>query len=166
LRLGSLTGLQLAQQRDFETALPGYDPGLHYIASLGVEVTGLLIVPLAGYIRRRLRRVSAMAADAGAFAFELGAIGLVLAGMIVSHPIHSMSAFRRLHEMLARTAAFGLGTGIIVFWLCAAKGYLAGAGSSLEWGRLLVSWSLIALPALSIALLRAAVSAHIDWSDM
>ena len=143
---------------------PGYDPRLHYVASLGVAVTGLLIVPLAGYIRQRLRRVSAMAADAGAFALELGAIGLVLAGLIVSHPAHGTSAFPRLHEILARTAAFDLGAGIIVFWLCAAKGYLAAAARSLEWRRLLISWSLIALPALSIALLRAAVGAHIDWS--
>ena len=86
---------------------PGYDPRLHYVASLGVAVTGLLIIPLAGYIRQRLRRVSAMAADAGAFALELGAIGLVLAGLIVSHPAHGTSAFPRLHEILARTAAFG-----------------------------------------------------------
>jgi len=144
---------------------PGYDPGLHYIASLGVAVTGLLIAPLAGYIRRRLRRVSAMAADAGAFALKLGAIALVLAGLIVSHPAHGASAFPRLHEILARTAALGLGASIIAFWVCAAKGYLAAATGSLEWRRLLVSWSLIALPGLSIALLRAAVGAHMDWSN-
>jgi len=52
-----------------------------------------------------------------------------------------------------------------VFWVCAAQGYLAKTASRAAWRRLLVCWSLIALPALAIALLRAVAGAHIDWSN-
>ncbi len=144
---------------------PGYDPRFHHIASLGVALAGLLMLPFAGYIRRRLRVVSARAVDVGAFALGLGAVGLILAGLIVSHPANGTSAFPHLHEILARTAAFALGAGMIVLWGCAAKGYLASSARSHECGWLLVSWSLVTLPALSIALLRAAVGAHLDWSN-
>jgi Protein of unknown function (DUF998) len=145
---------------------PAYDPQFHYVASLGVALTGLLMLPLAGYIRRRLRRlrrVSVRAMDVGAFAFGLGAVGLILAGLIVSHPAHGTSAFPRLHETLARIAAFAFGIGMTVLWACAAKGYLASSTKSREWRGLLICWSLVTLPALAVALLRAVVGEHLDW---
>jgi hypothetical protein len=140
---------------------PVYDPQFHYVASLGVALAGLLMLPFAGYIRRKLYRVSARAVDVGTFAFGLGAIGLILASLIVSHPAHGTSAFPRLHEMLARMAAFAFGTGMTVFWACAAKGYRASSTRSREWRGLLVCWSLVTLPALAVVLLRAAVGAHL-----
>jgi hypothetical protein len=144
---------------------PGYDPEFHYMASLGVALAGLLMLPLAGYIRRKLREVSARVVNAGAFALGFGAIALLLAGLIVSHPAHGRSAFPWLHEILARTAAFALGAGMIALWAGAAKGYLTSPPRRRELGWLLLSWSLITLPALSIALLRAAAGAHLDWSN-
>jgi hypothetical protein len=142
-----------------------YDPELHNLASIGIAVAGLLLIPLVGYIRRRLRAASPIAADAGAFGLSLGAVGLVLAGLITSHPAHGTSAFPRLHEVLARVAAIGLGAGILVFWVCAAKGYMAPATESIKWRHLVVIWTVIAVPAFSIALVRAAVGLHLDWSN-
>lgn len=144
---------------------PSYDPRLHQLASLGISIAGLLIVPLASYIRRRLRQGPTLAGDAGALALGLGGIGLALAGLITSHPAHGTSAFPRLHEILARAAAIGLGAGIVMFWLCAAKGTLTAAGGGRKSRRLFVAWSLITLPALLTALLRAAVGAQLDWSN-
>jgi hypothetical protein len=144
---------------------PGYDPEFHYVASVGVALAGLLMLPVAGYIRRKLRGVSAKVVDAGAFTLGCGAIGLMLAGLIVSHPAHGVAAFPWLHEILARCAAFALGTGMLALWAGAAKAYLAAPMKSRQSGWLLFSWSLITLPALSIALLRAAIGAHLDWSN-
>jgi hypothetical protein len=144
---------------------PGYDPKFHDVASLGVAATGLLMLPFADYIRRKLRKVAPIIVDAGAFALGLGAIGLILAGLITSHPVHGTSAFPRLHEILARTAAFALGAGIIVLWACAARGYHSSSTGTSQWSRLLVSWSLVTVPALSIVVLRAVAGAHLGWSN-
>jgi len=144
---------------------PAYDPRLHYVASIGIAISGLLILPWTIYIRRRLHRISTLVADVGALGLGLGALGLVLAGVVVSHPLHGRAAFPHLHEVLARGAALGLGIGIVAFWGCAAKAYLETATRRIEWRRLLVCWSVIALPALSIALLRIAVGVHFDWSN-
>jgi hypothetical protein len=143
---------------------PGYDPEFHRIASLGVALTGLLMLPVAGYIRRRLRGVAPRVVQVGASALALGAVGLILAGLIVSHPIRGTSAFPWLHEILARTAAVALGAGVIALWACATKAYL-GLKRRCEWRWLTISWTSVMLPALSIALLRAAAAARFHWSN-
>jgi Protein of unknown function (DUF998) len=119
---------------------PGYDPTFHYVASFGVALTSLLILPLADYIRRKLRRVSAPVVDVGASAFGLGGIGLTLAGLIVSHPARGTALFPHLHEILARMAAFALGAGMLLLWACAARGYLVSlTRQDLVWNR--PSWA-------------------------
>jgi hypothetical protein len=144
---------------------PGYDPKFHLVASLGVAVTGLLMLPFADYIRRRLRTVAPRMVDAGTFSLGVGAIGLILAGLVISHPLHGTSAFPRLHEMLARMAALALGAGMIVLWACAVKGHHSSSTRNSEWRWLLVSWSIVTLPALSVVVLRVAAGAHLDWSN-
>jgi len=132
---------------------PGNNPEFHTVPSLGIAMTGLLIIPFTGYINRRLRVVSRLGADIGTGAFANGAIWLTLAGLIVSHGHDRSSSVPRLHEMCARTAAFCLGAGMVVFCLCAFKGYLAPAtGKKLYQGRLLISWILLTLgPILGLA---------------
>ena len=144
---------------------PGYDPKFHHVASFGVAVTGLMMIPLADYIRRKLRQVEPRIVDAGAFALGLGAIGLILAGVITSHPLHGNSAYPRLHEILARAAAVALGAAMVVLWACAARGYHTSSTRTSEWRWLLVSWSVLTLPALSVVALRAAAGAHLSWSN-
>jgi hypothetical protein len=144
---------------------PSYDPRFHYLASLGVALTGLLMLPLADYIHVRLSKVSSGIVNAGSFALGLGAMSLILAGLIVSHPAHGTSIFPRLHEILARTAAFALGSAMILLWVCAAKGYLRSPGRTPQWRWILVSWSLVTLPALTVVVLRAMAAAHLSWSN-
>ncbi len=144
---------------------PGSDPEFHSIASLGIAFTGLMMIPLVGYIRTRLRGVSASMVDAGASAFGSGAIYLVLAGLIVSHPASGISPFPKLHEILARTAAFALGAGMLVLWGSAARGYFGSSKRAHQWRWLLVCWTLLTLPAFLIVILRLAAGARFDWSN-
>jgi hypothetical protein len=83
---------------------PRNNPGFHTVPSLGIAITGLLIVPFAGYINRRLCVASRLGANIGAVAFANGAIWLTLAGLIVSQSDHGTSSLPRLHEICARTA--------------------------------------------------------------
>jgi hypothetical protein len=144
---------------------PGYDPQFHFVASLGVAVAGMLMLPLAVYIRQQMRAERASIVDGGALALGLGAIALMMAGLIVSHPAHGRSAFPMLHEILARAAAFALGAGMLVLWGCASGAYLTRPDATRELRPLVLSWSMVTLPALTIALLKAAAAAHLHWSN-
>jgi len=93
---------------------PQNDPEFHAIASVSIALAGLLMIPFAGYIRKRLRYVSPIATDIGALVFGAGAICLSLAALIVSHPYRGNATFPRLHEILARSSAFALGVGMLV----------------------------------------------------
>jgi hypothetical protein len=144
---------------------PRNNPGFHTVPSLGIAITGLLIVPFAGYINRRLCVASRLGANIGAVAFANGAIWLTLAGLIVSQSHHGTSSLPRLHEICARTAALGIGTGLIAFCLCALKGYFI---QKLYQRRLLISWILLTLcPILGIVFsecLLGIMRAHLLWS--
>jgi hypothetical protein len=144
---------------------PRDDPEFHSIASLGIALTGLMMIPFAGYIRRRLRSVSATTTDIGISAFGLGAICLILAGLIVSHPYQETSTYPRLHEMLARGSALALGVSMLVLWASALKGYLASSGKTSRWRWLLISWSLVTLPAIFVIVLRLVAHLRLEWSN-
>jgi hypothetical protein len=146
---------------------PRNNPKFHTVASLGIAITGLLIIPFAGYINRRLRVASRLGANIGTVAFASGAIWLILTGLIVSQSHDGTSGLPRLHEMCARTAAFGIGTGLVAFCLCALKGYFIHVkGKKVYQRRLLLSWILLTLgPILGVTFseLRI-VRAHLLWS--
>jgi hypothetical protein len=148
---------------------PRNNPEFHTVPSLGIAITGLLIIPFAGYINRRLRVVSRLGANIGTVAFANGAILLTFAGLLVSQSHDGTSSLPRLHEICARTAAFGIGTGLVAFCLCALKGYFIPAkGKKLYQHRLLVSWIPLTLgPILGVAFtecLSGIMRAHLLWS--
>jgi hypothetical protein len=148
---------------------PRSNPGFHIVPSLGIAITGLLIIPFAGYINRRLRVASRLGANIGTVAFVNGAIWLILAGLIVSQGNHGNLSFPRLHEICARTAALGLGIGLLAFCSCALKGYFIPAkGKKLYQRRLLISWILLSLgPIFGIVFsegLLLVMRAHWQWS--
>ncbi len=90
---------------------PRTNPEFHYIASTSVAVSGVLMIPFAGYIRRRLSGAAPTAAIVGAVVFFGGCICLTLAGLIASHPAHGTSRLPKLHEILARFSVIGIGVG-------------------------------------------------------
>lgn len=143
---------------------PEYDPEFCHVASFGVALTGLLILPLAAYIRRGLRGIAPIMVQVGASALALGSVCLILAGLIVSHPLRGTPAFPRLHEILARTAAVAVGVGVIALWACAISTYRR-LKKKRNWRWLAISWTLLTLPALAIALLRALAAARLNWSN-
>jgi hypothetical protein len=134
---------------------PHNDPAFHFVASLGVAITGLLIAPAASYMRGRLTSTSATLGNIGSQILSLGALLLILAGLIVSHPYSGRAWFPRMHEILARSAAFALGTGMLTLWLATLKGWYTSSFKGLfRLHRLLIAWSLLVVPAVLVLALR------------
>jgi len=145
---------------------PRNDPTFHFIASLSIAMTGVLIVPIAADTRRWLRSTSAVLADLGALILGLGALLLILAGLIVSHPYAGQARFPRLHEWLARGAALTLGMGMLMLWLSALKTWFTSpAKGAPRLGSLLIAWSLLVVPAILVIALRMLAYAARGWSS-
>ena len=137
---------------------PLTNPQFHSIASFSVAVTGVLMLPFAGYIRRRLRGAFPNAATVGATLFFAGCLCLTLAGLIASHPAHGTARFPKLHEILARISVVAIGLGMAVFDACATKGYFRAApGNGLHRRGLLISWNLLTLPVILVTVLWLAI---------
>jgi hypothetical protein len=132
---------------------PRNNPTFYYVASISVVVSGVLMIPFAGYIRRRLRGASPVSGTVGAALYFVGCICLIPAGLIASHPAHGTSSLPKLHEMLARVSVIGIALGILVFNACATRAYFHRADGNAPHRRsLIVSWNLFTLPALLITL--------------
>ncbi|HEY6421506.1 MAG TPA: hypothetical protein VIX59_21115 [Candidatus Binataceae bacterium] len=136
---------------------PANSPQFHAIASVGLVMAGLLTIPFAGYIGRRLRIISPVAAEIGALAFGVGAISLILGALIVTRPV--------LHEMFARGAGVCLGLGMLAFYLCALRGLAVPPNDRHARLRIFLAWSLIVPPALLVIVLRLLAAAHFQWSN-
>jgi hypothetical protein len=129
---------------------PRNNPTFHYIASASVAVSGVLMIPFAGYIYRRLRASAPTAATIGAVLYFGGCVCLTLAGLIASHPAHGMSRLPKLHETLARISVIGIGVGMVVFNVCGTKAYFRPTAGRTPRRGLLVSWNLLTLPAVVV----------------
>lgn len=134
---------------------PRNDPSFHFIASAAVAVTGLLMVPITAHIRVRLKSTSTVLSNSGSLVLGLGALLLILAGLIVSHPYVGKARFPRLHEMLARGAALGLGLGMLMLWMAVLKTWFTSSVRGPSHLRLLLlGWSLVVVPAILVLALR------------
>lgn len=139
------------------------NPEFHHIVSFFVAFSGVLMIPFAGYIRRRLQSTASTAATIGAVVFCTGCICLTLAGLITSHPAHGISLFPRLHDKLARLSAIGIVAGVVLFNTCATTGYLRPKpGKPLLRQSLLVSWNLLTLPFVLIVISWLIISTCMD----
>jgi hypothetical protein len=147
---------------------PRNNPEFHSLPSLGIALTGLLMIPFAGYINRRLSHAAPFAATIGTFAFGTGVLWLILAGLIVSEGHRGASFLARLHEICARTAALGIGLGQLAFCSSAIKGHFV-SGKKPYPRRLLIVWILLTLgPIVFLAAGQCLIwydSAHLPWSN-
>jgi hypothetical protein len=137
---------------------PRNNPHFHAIVSVGIAVAGLLMIPFAGYIGRRLRVVSPVPAEIGALTFGVGAVSLILGALIVLQPF--------LHEMFARGAGICLGLGMLAFYSCALRGLSVPPDERYAQLPIFLAWSLIVPPALLVLVLRLLAAAHFQWSNL
>ncbi|MGO9246958.1 MAG: hypothetical protein ACLPT4_00840 [Verrucomicrobiia bacterium] len=144
---------------------PLTNPEFHYIASTSIAISGVLMVPFAGYIGRRLSGAAPTAAKVGAAVYFGGCICLTLAGLIASHPAHGTSRLPQLHNTLARISVIGIGVGVVVFSASATKGYFRPTPGKMRHRRsLLVSWNLLTLPVILITLTWLAIRIFVKRS--
>lgn len=93
---------------------PRDNPHYYWVASCGVALAGLGMLPLLLWIEEELgdprSRLTRYVRKPG---FLAGAACLVLAAIVVPQHVHPILGLRRLHEILARTAAGGLIAGML-----------------------------------------------------
>ncbi|HTY56001.1 MAG TPA: hypothetical protein VMB26_12400 [Candidatus Binataceae bacterium] len=140
---------------------PRNNPKFHLVPAFGVATAGFLMIPFAGYISRRLRESSRIPSAVGGCAFVAGAVLLTLAGLILSHPARGVSAFPRLHDILARACACSLGAGMLAFYI----GLLRTRCVRSTAGALTVAWTILIVPALVVSFLRLAAATRFRWSN-
>ena len=137
---------------------PRVNPQFHFIPAMGLAMSGVLLLPFAGYAKRRLGADSP-AVRAGAASFAGGAICLILASMITSHPLHGRATVPKMHEVLGRAAGVGLTLGILLFEFYALR-YRRRGGGDLSSRRLVFWWSSITWPAIALLMLRLIIAVH------
>jgi len=115
---------------------PRDNPNYHWLPACGMSVAALLILPLAGYLRRNLEMASPRAALLSSGAFVAGIVALICACLVVPQHVHAVLGIRRLHEFLARCSAAFIALGMLSGCWCAWK----GRGRGLFW-----TWSLTTL---------------------
>jgi hypothetical protein len=101
---------------------PRDNPNHYWLAASGVALTGLLMLPFAGLLRRHLEVIAPRSAKLSAATFTVGIIALICACLVVPQHTHDVLGVRRLHEFLGRSAAGFLAVGMLCGCWCAWKG--------------------------------------------
>jgi hypothetical protein len=115
---------------------PRDNPHHYWLPACGISLAALLMLPLAGYLRRHLEIASPRAAFVSSGAFVTGIVALICTCVVVPQHVHAVLGFRRLHEFLGRASAAFMATGMLFGCWCAWKGSERG----LFW-----TWSLATL---------------------
>ena len=96
---------------------PRDNPSHYWMAASGLALTGLLMLPFAGYLRRHLGVIAPRTANISAGTFTAGIIALICACFIVPQHTHDVLGVRRVHELLGRSAAGDPRVGVIYLGL-------------------------------------------------
>jgi vacuolar-type H+-ATPase subunit I/STV1 len=115
---------------------PRDNPDHYWLPACGVSLAALLMLPLAGYLRRHLKIASPRAALVSSGAFVAGIVALICTCLVVPQHVDAVLGIRRLHEFLGRSSAGFMAMGMLFGCWCAWKGC--------EWG-LFWTWSLATL---------------------
>jgi hypothetical protein len=118
---------------------PRDNPDCYWIAAIGLGLSGLLMVPFAGYLRHYLGQVAPRMAKITAVAFVLGIIALVSACVVFPQHTHPTLGIQRLHEILAHSSAAFFALGMVSGCWCASK--VRSQNSAARW--LFWSWLLV-----------------------
>src|SRR5947207_7621061 len=79
---------------------PRDNPNHYWLAAGGVALTGLLMLPFAGLLRRHLEVIAPRAANISVGTFTAGIIALFCACFVVPQHSHAVLGVRRPHELL------------------------------------------------------------------
>ena len=101
---------------------PRDNPSHYWLAASGLALTGLLMLPFAGYLQRHLGVITPRVAKISAGTFAAGIIAVIRACFVVPQHTHGVLGVRRLHELLGRSAAVFLAMGMLCGCWCAWKG--------------------------------------------
>jgi hypothetical protein len=100
---------------------PRDNPEHYRLAAMGMSLSGVLMLPFAGYLRHRLRNFAPKMATATAAAFLLAIIGLICASFVVPQHSHPTAGIRRLHELLGHFCAGFFAMAMFCGCWCASK---------------------------------------------
>src|SRR5438552_16792455 len=120
---------------------PRDNPSHYWLPACGIIVAAVLMLPFAGYLHRNLEIASPRAARVGAAALIAGIFSLISACLVVPQHVHDVLGIRRLHELIARSAAGFIAIGMLSACWCAWK----IRGRSLFGARLFWTWSFVTL---------------------
>jgi len=120
---------------------PRDNPEHYWLPACGIILAAVLMLPFVAYLHRNLKEVSLHAARLSAGAFIAGIIALIGACLVVPQHVHDVLGIRRLHELIARSAAGFIAIGMLTASWCAWKGFR----KNLLDARLFWSWSLLTL---------------------
>jgi len=101
---------------------PRDNPSHYWLAASGLVLTGFLMLPFAGHLRRHLEVIAPRGARISAGSFAAGIVALICACFVVPQHTHEVLGVRRLHELLGRSAAGFLTIGMLSACWCAWKG--------------------------------------------
>lgn len=120
---------------------PRDNPQHYWLPACGIILAAALMLPFAGYLCRNLEIASPRAARVSAGALIAGVVALISACVVVPQHVHDVFGIRRLHELIARSAAGFIAIGMLSACWCAWKGFR----KNLLHARLFWSWSLLTL---------------------
>jgi hypothetical protein len=120
---------------------PRDNPSHYRLAAAGLAMTGLLMLPFAGYLRRLLGAIAPRVALVCAGSFLVGILALICACFVVPQHTHEVWRIRRMHELLGRSAAGFLALAMICACWCAWK----GRAENVTAARLFWIWSALTL---------------------
>ena len=119
---------------------PRDNPDCYWIGALGLGLSGLLMLPFAGYLRHSLGMVAPRMAKVTAAAFVLGIISLIGACVVFPQHTHATLGIQRLHEFLGHSCAGFFAIGMLCGCWCASKVRAQNpAAAWLFWSWLLVT---------------------------
>jgi hypothetical protein len=119
---------------------PRDNPDCYWIAAAGLGLSGVLMLPFAGYLRHCLGMVAPRMAKVTAAAFVLGIITLICACVVFPQHTHATLGIQRLHEVLGHSSAGFFAIGMLCGCWCASKARAQNsAGAWLFWSWLLLT---------------------------
>ncbi len=114
------------------------NPNGWYLFAPGIIAFSILLIPIAGYLYRKLHVICQRTAEIGTFFILLSAVGNFLLGAVINIPSNMI-----IHIIAAACYAVGLLFGYLCFWLIMMKDRLPRFHGKRQFNRRLMDWGLV-----------------------